>query len=230
VLGRFLFRWRGVIGVLGFGVVFWPARPTFGSCLLGAPFLIAGLAVRFWASGYIGIAGRVREIGARQRIVSGPYRLLRHPLYIGNFLLVVGMLVAMRPAVWLGAVVVVGFVAEYTFIVVAEEAYLAGRRCNAKCKMQDAEGKMADVEEEGWSEKLEAGSDSAEAGMAERGRSQKSEGRGQKAEAQADRRSPESTVDRAESFRLSRALVEWRTWAVTGAVWGLAVLRVLVTK
>jgi len=102
VPGRFLFRWRGVIGVLAFGVVFWLARPTFGSCLLGLPFILAGLATRFWASGYIGIEGRVREIGASRRIASGPYRLLRHPLYIGNFLLV-------------------GFVAEYGLIVAAEE-------------------------------------------------------------------------------------------------------------
>jgi len=66
VVGRFLFRWRGVIGALAFGVVFWLARPTLGSCLLGVPFLVLGLAVRFWASGYIGIEGRVREIGGRR--------------------------------------------------------------------------------------------------------------------------------------------------------------------
>jgi len=30
VLGRFLFRWRGAIGALAFGVVFWLARLTFG--------------------------------------------------------------------------------------------------------------------------------------------------------------------------------------------------------
>ena len=121
MLGRFLFRWRGLIGLVAFGVVFWLARPTFGSCLLGVPFLIAGLAVRFWASGYIGIEGRAGEIGAKQRIVCGPYRLLRHPLYIGNFMLVAGMLGALRPAVWIGAVVLVGFVVEYALIISAEE-------------------------------------------------------------------------------------------------------------
>jgi hypothetical protein len=206
MLGRFLFRWRGAIGVLAFGVVFLLARPTFGSCLLGVPLLLVGLAVRFWASGYIGIEGRVREVGARQRIVSGPYRMLRHPLYIGNFVLVVGMLVALRPALWLCAVVVVGFVVEYAFIVAAEERYLASRR----------------------SEKPEAGSESAEARMAERGRSQKSAVSSQMSEVAGQ--SPESMVDDPESFRLSRALVEWRTWVVTGVGWGLAVVKALVAK
>jgi len=107
--------------VLAFGVVSWLARPTFGSCLLGLPIILVGLATRFWASGYIGVEGRVREIGASRRLVAGPYRLLRHPLYIGNFLLVTGMLVALRPAVWLAVVVLAGFVLEYAMIAVAEE-------------------------------------------------------------------------------------------------------------
>jgi len=132
-----------------FGVTFWLARPTIGSCFAGVPFLLAGLAVRFWASGYLGIEGRAREIGASRRIVSGPYRWLRHPLYIGNALLVCGMLVAMRPALWLGAAVLAGFVAEYTIIVAAEEAQLSGLGCNANCKLQTTKCKMADANGDG---------------------------------------------------------------------------------
>jgi hypothetical protein len=191
MLGRFLFRWRGTIGALAFGVVFWLARPTVGSCLLGVPLLVLGLAVRFWASGYIGIDGRVRDIGARQRIVSGPYRLLRHPLYVGNMLLVLGMLVAMRPALWLSVIVVVGFVAEYALIISVEERQLAS---------------------------------------VEFSRSQNSEGRSQKAEVQTDRPSPESMVHGRESFVAGRALVEWRTWLVTGAAWGLSLLKAFITR
>jgi hypothetical protein len=201
VFGRFLFRWRGVIGTLAFGVVFWLARPTFGSCLLGVPLLVLGLAVRFWASGYVGVEGRVREIGARQRIASGPYRLLRHPLYIGNFVLVVGMLVALRPAVWLGAMVVVGFIVEYTMIVVAEEKDLA-----AKGKAERGNDEVAEEERD-----------------LTNGRGQKSEGRGQKAEVpMADSGGREAE---GESFSLRRALCEWRTWVVTGVAWGLAVMK-----
>ncbi len=120
-----MFRWRGVIGLAAFGGLFWLARPTFGSCFAGVPFVLVGLAVRFWASGYIGIEGRAREIGASRRVVSGPYRTLRHPLYIGNFLLVAGMLVVLRPGVAVSVAVLVLFVVEYSFIVVAEEAKLA---------------------------------------------------------------------------------------------------------
>ena len=203
MLGRFLFRWRGVIGFLAFGVVFWLARPTFGSCLLGLPIVLVGLAIRFWASGYIGIAGRVREIGGQReergvrreeggrphrRIVTGPYRILRHPLYIGNFLLVVGMLLALRPAVWLAVAVLVGFTVEYTLIVAAEEKDLACRR------IQNPESRI------------------------------------QNPEVRTNRQSLELTVQRPECFLLSRALVEWRTWGVTGVAWGLAVAKALLVR
>jgi len=126
-----------------FVVVFWLARPTVGSCSAGLAFVLAGLVVRFWASGYLGIEGRAREIGASRRIASGPYRLLKHPLYIGNFLLVAGMVVAMRPAFWLGAGVLVGFVVEYALIVVAEEAKLAELGGKSEAKSQKPKAKAA---------------------------------------------------------------------------------------
>jgi protein-S-isoprenylcysteine O-methyltransferase Ste14 len=249
VLGRFLFRWRGVIGFLVFSIVFWLARPTVGSCLLGLPIVIAGLATRFWASGYIGIEGRVREIGMqseergvrreeggtpRRRIVTGPYRILRHPLYIGNFLLMAGMLVTLRPALWLGAVVMVGFIVEYGLIIAAEEAHLAGCGGNADCRVQNAKGKLAK------DDALEARGEKREAGVGiggSFGRSQSAEGRRQKAEVRAGGQSPqslvgsqESTVQRPESFLVSRAMCEWRTWVVTGVGFGLALLKAFITR
>jgi uncharacterized low-complexity protein len=256
VLGRFLFRWRGVIGVAAFGVLFWLARPTFGSCFAGVPLLLAGLAVRFWASGYIGIEGRAREIGASRRIVSGPYRLLRHPLYVGNFLLVAGMLVALRPALWLGAVVMAGFVVEYAVIMVEEERYLSARRTQrlearsqsaevqcgeerlAKDEGREADGGQADRR----SQKPEARSQSAEVQC---GEERPAKGEGREADGgQADRRSqkPEARMQNAElrmavsgrreaeggSFSARRALCEWRTWVATGVAFGLAVARALI--
>jgi len=251
MLGRSLFRWRGAIGVLAFGVVFWLARPTFGSCLLGLPIVLVGLATRFWASGYIGIEGRVREIGGQEggvrraeegtthrRIVTGPYRIIRHPLYIGNFLLVTGMLAALRPALWLAAAVLAGFILEYGLIIAAEEKDLSGRRSqmsDVRCEMSE----VLDGEERDLSERRTAGQWPLRPG-------QKAEVRGQKAEVEWERdqeiegsrdrvadsgpraESPEPIVESPQSFLLSRALVEWRTWVVTGVAWGLAMVKAMV--
>jgi hypothetical protein len=60
------------------------------------------------------------------RIVTGPYRVLWHPLYIGNALLVAGMVWALRPGAWVGAVVLLLFCAEYALIIAAEERALTG--------------------------------------------------------------------------------------------------------
>lgn len=69
------------------------------------------------------VAGR--DTGER-RIVAGPYRVLRHPLYVGNSLLVAGMVWALRPAAWVGVAVLSLFCVEYLLIIAAEERALAG--------------------------------------------------------------------------------------------------------
>jgi protein-S-isoprenylcysteine O-methyltransferase Ste14 len=208
VLGRFLFRWRGVIGLAAFGVLFWLARPTVGSCVAGLPFVLAGLAVRFWASGYLGIEGRAREIGASRRVVNGPYRLLRHPLYIGNFLLVAGMLVALRPSTVVIVAVLILFVVEYSLIVIAEERDLA-----AKWKGESGNYKGATEEK-------------ALAGR----RGQKPEARVQSADVQDGKgriAKGEWREAIGEGFSSRRAMCEWRTWVATGVALGLAVAKAL---
>lgn len=124
-VGRFLFRWRGTIGGLALLLVLALGRPTVTTCLRGVPLLLAGLAVRFWAMGFIGIAARAAEVKVQRRVTCGPYRLLRHPIYVGNLLLVLGILVALSPALVVAIAVVVMFLLEYGLIVVSEEKVLA---------------------------------------------------------------------------------------------------------
>jgi protein-S-isoprenylcysteine O-methyltransferase Ste14 len=148
-LGGLLFRFRAAIGVAGFLLTYYFAHPLWpGSGLQQArwPLLSlipvsVGMALRLWAAGYIGRAGRDRQVNAAARasaaagrrsvaqpqlVTSGPYRYVRHPLYVGNFLLVLGSLVALSPPVWLSVAVLAFFVIEYRLIAQAEERKLAG--------------------------------------------------------------------------------------------------------
>lgn len=52
---------------------------------LGYLFLLAGLTIRIWCTFYIG-SRKSKEI-----IAAGPYSLCRNPLYIGTFLLAIGV-------------------------------------------------------------------------------------------------------------------------------------------
>lgn len=125
-VGRWLFRWRGAIGVLGFVPVFLFGRPSAASCTQALWWLGAGLLLRGWTAGYIGRAARVSVPGGAVRIKAGPYRLLGHPLYLGNLLLVAGVLRAFSPPVALVAAVLLFFLVEYALIIAAERSALAG--------------------------------------------------------------------------------------------------------
>ena len=49
---------------------------------IGVPVILAGELVRIWAQGYL--------LKSRQLTTDGPYAFVRHPLYVGNFLIGAG--------------------------------------------------------------------------------------------------------------------------------------------
>ena len=88
----------------GFGVAaaaFWLARPSWGSLGAGAAVGLAGAGLRLWAAGHL-------EKGV-EVTMSGPYRWMRHPLYVGSTLLGLGFAAAARHPV--AAVLVVLYLA-----------------------------------------------------------------------------------------------------------------------
>lgn len=132
VAGRLLYRRRGFIGVVAFLAVLALGRPTPRSCLVGLPAIVLGAALRFWAMGYIGERAWTRDIEVRAVVRRGPYRYFAHPLYAGNFLLVLGTLVALRPGLFASLAVLAGFVLEYWLIGRAEKNAVAGAAPDAE--------------------------------------------------------------------------------------------------
>ncbi len=75
----------------GFGVAaaaFWLARPSWASLGVGAAVGLAGACLRAWAAGHL-------EKGV-EVTTTGPYRWMRHPLYVGSTLLGLGFGAAAR--------------------------------------------------------------------------------------------------------------------------------------
>jgi protein-S-isoprenylcysteine O-methyltransferase Ste14 len=62
------------------------ARPTNRSLAIGGAIAVLGEMMRFWAAGHL-------EKG-REVTQSGPYRLTRHPLYLGSAIIALGAAVA----------------------------------------------------------------------------------------------------------------------------------------
>jgi protein-S-isoprenylcysteine O-methyltransferase Ste14 len=70
------------------------SHPTLTSTLVGLPLILAGCALRTWATGHL--------VKTEEFTVSGPYAHLRHPLYAGTLLIASGFALA---AGWMVAVV-----------------------------------------------------------------------------------------------------------------------------
>lgn len=86
----------------------------------------SGLAVRIVTVGRapVGTSGRnTREQVASSLTTTGVYSVVRHPLYLGNFLILMG--IALWPHVWwLAALSCCAFALYYERIMLAEEAFL----------------------------------------------------------------------------------------------------------
>jgi protein-S-isoprenylcysteine O-methyltransferase Ste14 len=88
-----------------------------------------GLAVRFVTVGYVpsGTSGRNTK-GQKAKVLNttGMYSIVRHPLYLGNLVITLG-LVLFVASWWLGLIVALAFCLYYERIMVAEETFLQNK-------------------------------------------------------------------------------------------------------
>jgi protein-S-isoprenylcysteine O-methyltransferase Ste14 len=131
--GQFFFKFRDLL----FPLVFLPlALCTPPKVLLGDPLvdLVLGAAVVCAGQGlralviglaYIRRGGKNRQIYAADLVQTGLFAHSRNPLYLGNLLIIAG-LVLIHGGAWMYLVVLPFFVFVYVAIVAAEERYLAG--------------------------------------------------------------------------------------------------------
>ena len=89
-------RRRVALGFVVAIVSFIFATPTWNSLGLGVPIAVVGEAIRVWASGHL--------VKGKEVTTSGPYALVRHPLYVGSSVMGLGFVIAASS--WLVAAVV----------------------------------------------------------------------------------------------------------------------------
>jgi protein-S-isoprenylcysteine O-methyltransferase Ste14 len=114
-LTRRLARLRVPLGFASSVLVLWLARPTWATLAAGVPIVCAGEALRIWAAGHL---EKSREVTR-----SGPYRWLRHPLYVGSSIMAVGLAVASGSAA-VAALIAIYMVATVTAAIRSENAFL----------------------------------------------------------------------------------------------------------
>jgi protein-S-isoprenylcysteine O-methyltransferase Ste14 len=134
--GAWLFRRRSYLPLLGLGVVltqlsgFSYPNGSHDTHLLwgGLCFLVglAGLLIRIHVGGHApqGTSTRgTRAPAASQVTTTGFYSVVRHPLYVGNFVMWLGIVLFVH-VWWLAVLVVLGFWLYHERIMLAEEEML----------------------------------------------------------------------------------------------------------
>ena len=88
-------------------LLIWEARPTPATLLLGLIPVALGEALRLWATGHLHKNDALT--------VTGPYAYLRHPLYLGSFLIGLGFIWMARStaALWIFGAFLCGYFAYY---------------------------------------------------------------------------------------------------------------------
>lgn len=136
--GQFLFRWRSFLPLLlllpasiaftvnadmiaRYGDLF---SDTWG--LVGMLVSLGGLLIRWITAGYVpaGTSGRnTTEQRAFELNTTGMYSICRNPLYLGNFFIILGVIVSIK-VWWMVAIFILAYWLYIERIIAAEEAFL----------------------------------------------------------------------------------------------------------
>ena len=106
---------RQGIGLLLIAVCAYFARPGTVLVLIGLAMAVVGQIFRIYAAGFIHKNKRLAT--------TGPYAMVRHPLYSGNFLILIGFAVA-AANLYVGIAVIVFFLVWYPAAIAYEDAKL----------------------------------------------------------------------------------------------------------
>ncbi|MCJ7579617.1 MAG: isoprenylcysteine carboxylmethyltransferase family protein [Candidatus Aminicenantes bacterium] len=126
---RFIFTtrryYRIILLILGVTLKFFILQSTTTLLLwvIGFIFVLSGLAFRIHSAGYLHGRHIVTEIEAEFFCASGPYSYIRNPLYLGNFVVDLGIVITFN-IWWLFPVYFSEFIFLYSIIIPYEEKFL----------------------------------------------------------------------------------------------------------
>ena len=95
--------------------------------LFGAITLLVGEAIRMWSVSYAGGETRTTKVGAPSLCTAGPYGFVRNPIYVGNMLMYLGIvIIAGSPNLALMIITTMTFfLIQYSLIISLEEEKLS---------------------------------------------------------------------------------------------------------
>ncbi len=123
-IGAVIFKNRGWLPVPFLLVpLLAPGGFTLRTTIIGAVLMVLGEAWRMWGVATAGTVTRRRSRNVQKLVNHGPFAWSRNPLYVGNFLIWIGM-ITISGVLWFIPVAIVVFAVEYYYIVRYEEGVL----------------------------------------------------------------------------------------------------------
>ena len=102
------------------------AQPENQNIVLGFMVLLVGELIRMWSVSYAGGETRTTSVGAPSLCTAGPYGYVRNPIYVGNMLMYLGIvIIAGSPNLILMVLATMSFfIIQYSLIISLEEEKL----------------------------------------------------------------------------------------------------------
>ncbi|MCD6579747.1 isoprenylcysteine carboxylmethyltransferase family protein [bacterium] len=121
--GKFLFKLRSYTPLPFILILPFIFNRNLITLTIGILLILLGEWIRIISVSFIGSISRTRGNSTGKMIDSGPYRLTRNPLYLGNFFIFLGFVLTSTNWIFIGAGVILFFF-QYFFIVKYEETIL----------------------------------------------------------------------------------------------------------
>jgi protein-S-isoprenylcysteine O-methyltransferase Ste14 len=131
-LGNFFFHYRNGLFPLAYALLFVPSPPLLNdyriAAIAGLLIALTGQLIRAVTVGldYIVRGGRDRQVYADRLVVGGIFAHCRNPLYVGNYLLLLGVGLASNSLLFFSVAMPL-FTLVYRAIIAAEENFLRNK-------------------------------------------------------------------------------------------------------
>lgn len=124
-IGELLFRLRDYTPIpFVIMMIIFPST-TVQSLVMGTALMLVGEFIRIKGVSHIGGVSRTRSYSTGKKLItSGPFSIVRNPLYIGNFFLSLGLILIANVHPLFTLLFVAGFILQYIPIVRWEESNL----------------------------------------------------------------------------------------------------------